>query len=203
MSRPHEFRIVFEDRFLIAVDKPARLLTVPTPRGERNTLVHLIERYLEHRGARPHASPVRPGSDRTRAGSSSSGRRPAWRRSARIVEVVHRLDRDTSGLLVFAKDAPTGEDLRAQFFDHRAERIYLAVVAGRMQLDRGTFDSYLATNRGLHRYSSGPQGEGERAVTHYRVRERSPHATLVEVRLETGRRNQIRVHFAEAGHPVI
>jgi 23S rRNA pseudouridine1911/1915/1917 synthase len=117
--------------------------------------------------------------------------------------VVHRLDRDTSGLLVFAKDARVREALRAQFREHSVERIYLAIVAGRVEADAGTFASRLATNKGLHRYSTRDETAGERAVTHFRVRRRGAEATVVDVQLETGRRNQIRVHFAEAGHPVL
>lgn len=121
----------------------------------------------------------------------------------RGVEVVHRLDRDTSGLLVFAKDAQTADALRDQFRVHSVERIYVAIVAGHVKSDAGTFDSYLTTNRDLDRYSTHEDEAGERAITHYRVRSRGVDTTLVEVQLETGRRNQIRVHFAEAGHPVL
>lgn len=165
------FDVVFEDRFLIVVEKAAMILTVPTPRGERNTLVQLIERYLDR--GRPHR-----------------------------LAIVHRLDRETSGLLVFAKDRRTGEALQAQFREHRPERLYVALVAGLLERDRGTFESRLETNRGLTRYSSR-DGSGERAVTHYEVEARLSGATRVRARLETGRRNQIRVHFAEARHPVL
>ena len=116
--------------------------------------------------------------------------------------MVHRLDRDTSGLLVFARGAEAADALREQFRAHSVERIYLAIVSGNVRADSGTFDSFLSTNRALDRYSSDSR-RGERAITHYRVRERLAGATFVEVRLETGRRNQIRVHFAEAGHPVL
>lgn len=119
------------------------------------------------------------------------------------VEVVHRLDRDTSGLLVFGKSRAIAEALQKQFREHKPDRQYVAIVAGVVELEAGTFDTLLATDERLHRYSTDDEGEGERAVTHYAVERRMPGATLVRVRLETGRRNQIRVHFAEAGHPVI
>lgn len=204
MAGGPSFRVVYEDRDLIVVDKAPGVLTVPTPRGERNTLLDLLGRYLERPGSRPSRS--------------------------RHVTVIHRLDRDTSGLLVFAKDPRLAEHLRAQFRNHTAERTYLAIVAGIPTADSGTFDTYIATNRGYQRYSTGAGGAdgddrppsptgretarsrrrpprggavGERAITHFRVVTRGRDASLVEARLETGRRNQIRVHFAEAGHPVL
>lgn len=167
------FRLVFEDRDLIVVDKAAAVLTVPTDRGETNTLLDALTRSLARRGER--------------------GR----------VTVVHRLDRGTSGLLVFGKNPRVGRALQAQFRVRKAEREYAAIVAGRMERASGTFDSRLGTSRGLQRYSVREGRDGERAVTHYRVERRLADVTFVRVMLETGRRNQIRVHFAEAGHPVL
>jgi 23S rRNA pseudouridine1911/1915/1917 synthase len=189
-TRGTRFQVVFEDRFLIVVDKAAGVLTVPTPQGERNTLVDLLERHLQTK--RPGYRPPRTRNTRDR--------RPA---RGRFVEIVHRLDRDTSGLLVFAKDPEVRDFLRAQFQEQSAERIYLAIVAGRVRDDAGTFSSYLATNKGLGRYSTRDASRGELAVTYFRVLARGEDATLVEAQLRTGRRNQIRVHFAEAGHPVL
>jgi 23S rRNA pseudouridine1911/1915/1917 synthase len=167
------FRLVFEDRDLIVVDKAAAVLTVPTDRGETNTLLDALTRSLGRRGQR--------------------GR----------VTVVHRLDRGTSGLLVFGKNPLVGRELQAQFRVRKAEREYAALVAGRIERSAGTFDSRLGTSRSLQRYSVREDRDGERAVTHYRVERQFADATLVRVTLETGRRNQIRVHFAEAGHPVL
>lgn len=168
------FRLVHEDEFLIVVDKAATVLTVPTDRGESNTLVDALSEYLGHR-----------------------------RRGARAA-VVHRLDRGTSGLLVFGKSPQIARALQEQFRMRKAEREYAALVAGTLAASQGTFASRLATSRSLQRYSVGrDEDEGEPAVTHYRVERRLRGATFVRVRLETGRRNQIRVHFAEAGHPVL
>jgi 23S rRNA pseudouridine1911/1915/1917 synthase len=167
------FRLVFEDRDLIVVDKAAAVLTVPTDRGETNTLLDALTRSLGRRGQR--------------------GR----------VTVVHRLDRGTSGLLVFGKNPLVGRELQAQFRVRKAEREYAALVAGRIERSAGTFDSRLGTSRSLQRYSVREDRDGERAVTHYRVERQFADATLVRATLETGRRNQIRVHFAEAGHPVL
>jgi 23S rRNA pseudouridine1911/1915/1917 synthase len=104
---------------------------------------------------------------------------------------------------VFAKNPEIRDALREQFQEHSAERVYTAIVSGRVRDDAGTFSSYLATNRALERYSTRDPERGELAVTYFRVLARAADATFVEAQLRTGRRNQIRVHFAEAGHPVL
>lgn len=167
------FGVVFEDRHLIVVEKPADMLTVPTDAGENYTLVNLVSEYLRHVSR------------------------------ARQAFTAHRLDVGVSGLLVFGKSAEIAKAVREQFAQHKPEREYAAIVAGRVREPRGTFESLLATNRALSRYSTDDEEEGERAVTHYRVDRQFQDATLVTVWLETGRRNQIRIHFAEAGHPVL
>ena len=171
--RDATFSIVFEDRDLIVVDKAAHVLSVPTAQGETNTLVERVSNYLRHHGV------------------------------VRNALVVHRLDRGVSGLMVFAKTHESASRLHAQFRDHTPRRTYLALVHGRLPADEGTFRSHLATAKNLDRFSTSQPGGGELAITHYRVLQQLPEAAFVEVRLETGRRNQIRVHFAEAGHPVL
>jgi 23S rRNA pseudouridine1911/1915/1917 synthase len=167
------FEIVFEDKHLIVVNKPAELLTVPTRREETNTLRHLVAEYLRHvskaRGAFP----------------------------------VHRLDRGVSGLLVIGKSPEITGQLKDQFAASKPEREYIAIVAGQMEQAQGTFESLLATDKDLNRFSTDDKAIGQLAITHYRVIAPLDRAMLVQVRLETGRRNQIRVHFAEAGHPVL
>jgi 23S rRNA pseudouridine1911/1915/1917 synthase len=167
------FRIVFEDDVLIVVEKPAGLLTVPTEHGERHTLQSAVDQHVRR------------------------GRRGAH------AEIIHRLDRETSGLLVFAKDSRTARVLKEQFRIRKAEREYLAIVAGRPAAQQGTFETRLATTKSLQRYSVDAGEQGEVAITHYTVEQTWSDASLVRARLETGRRNQIRVHFAEAGHPVL
>lgn len=117
--------------------------------------------------------------------------------------VIHRLDRGTSGLLVFAKNGRMASELIAQFRVRKAEREYAAIVAGTMAEQTGTFSTRLGTTKSLQRFTTDDEDEGEIAITHYRVERPLAAATYVRVRLETGRRNQIRVHFAEAGHPVL
>ena len=116
---------------------------------------------------------------------------------------MHRLDRGVSGLLVFGKSQIMADRLRDQFASRKPERLYNAIVAGKMKQTQGEFRSYLTTAKSLTRYSTNDPSAGELAVTHYQVLEYLADTTLVEVQLETGRRNQIRVHFSEAGHPVL
>lgn len=169
-------RILHEDRHVVIVDKPAGLLTLPTPDRERDTLVERATRYLAIRnGGRPY------------------------------VGVIHRLDKNTSGALAFARSQTALRAFQALFKAHDIERQYLAVVEGCPRRDSGTIDLALVTDRGdLRRGVAREPGEGRRAVTHYRVIERfGPVASLVACWLETGRTHQIRIHLAEMGHPVL
>jgi 23S rRNA pseudouridine1911/1915/1917 synthase len=172
-SRHAQLEIAFEDEHLVVVNKPPHLLTVPTPYKERNTLISLLDQLLQQRT--PPAKAF----------------------------CVHRLDRGVSGLLVFGKSLPIAEMLRDQFAARKPQRQYAALVAGLMQHPHGTFRSHLATDEQLNRHSTADRQRGELAITHYQVRAEFGDASLVEIQLETGRRNQIRVHFAEAGHPVL
>jgi 23S rRNA pseudouridine1911/1915/1917 synthase len=173
-ARPNRgFVIVYEDRDLLVVEKAPELLTVPTERNERFTLVERVSEYVRRTGRAPGVFPV------------------------------HRLDRGVSGLLVFAKLREIEDRLRDQFAARKPERQYIAIVAGHLTTAKGEFRSYLATDKALNRYSTDDREIGQLAVTHYQVLEHLADTTLVVVWLETGRRNQIRVHFAEAGHPVL
>lgn len=166
--------VLVEDPLFLIVDKPAGLLSVQTAEHERDTLVSRTLAYLQHRY-----------------------RRRAW------VGVVHRLDKETSGALVFARTREALLALQKQFRAHRIEREYLALVEGDVATG-GVFDAPLVRDRGDRRRGVARAGEpGLSAVTHYRPIERFGKATLVSVRLETGRTHQIRVHFSAAGRPVI
>jgi 23S rRNA pseudouridine1911/1915/1917 synthase len=167
------FEIVFEDSCLLVVNKAAQVLTVATERDELNTLENRITKYLRSTGHKQKAF------------------------------VVHRLDRGVSGLLVFAKTPRVLASLQEQFQDRKPQRIYTAIVFGHPRPREGTFRSYLTTGKNLDQYSTRQPGEGELAITHYKVVKTLADTAVVEVRLETGRRNQIRVHFADHGHPVL
>jgi 23S rRNA pseudouridine1911/1915/1917 synthase len=164
---------VFEDDDLIVVDKPAGLLTVGTDKERRKTVYALLYQYLKNKKV-----PER-------------------------IFIVHRLDREASGLLVFAKTESAKHNLQDQFKKHSAGRRYIAVVEGCVRRDADTIQSFLAENS-IHRgYSTKDQGKGKLAVTHIRVLKRSSQATLLEVSLESGRKHQIRVHLSERGHPIL
>lgn len=116
--------------------------------------------------------------------------------------VVHRLDRDTSGLLVYAKDFETEQILEHNWHDIVYDRRYVALVSGEVEQNEGTIANWLKDNTAYITYSSPVDNGGKYAVTHYRVLRRSADYTLMEYKLETGRKNQIRVHSADMGHPV-
>lgn len=116
--------------------------------------------------------------------------------------VVHRLDRDTSGLMIYAKDIDTEQILEHNWHQIVYDRRYVAVVSGEMENDNGTIANWLKDNKAYITYSSPVDNGGKYAVTHYHVLNRTTEHSLVEYRLETGRKNQIRVHSADMGHPV-
>ncbi len=116
--------------------------------------------------------------------------------------VVHRLDRDTSGLMIYAKDMQTEQLLEHDWHNIVYDRRYIAVLSGEMEDDEGTIANWLKDNKAYVTYSSPVDNGGKYAVTHFHTLDRTPYHSLVEFRLETGRKNQIRVHSADMGHPV-
>jgi 23S rRNA pseudouridine1911/1915/1917 synthase len=179
-SRPARYRVstrlsvLAEDDDFVIVDKPAGLLSVPTAEHEKDTLLARTLDYLHHR----------------------FGRRP-------LAFVAHRLDKDTSGSVVFARNRPALHFLQDLFRRHAIEREYLALVEGTVA-DSGTFSDDLVADAGSARRGVARPGQpGKWAVTRYRAMEKLVGATLVSIELETGRTHQIRLHFAAAGHPVL
>jgi 23S rRNA pseudouridine1911/1915/1917 synthase len=167
--------VLFEDDDAVLVFKPAGLLTHATAEKEKDTLAARVSNYL----------------------ASQAKRRP-------YLGVVHRLDKDTSGLVAFAKSRRGLQWMQSQLRTHEAERIYIAVVEGDVAPDQGRFEGLLVRDRGDGRRGVARPGQpGETATTNWRVLERFGIATLVEVQLETGRTHQIRIHFAHAEHPLV
>lgn len=121
---------------------------------------------------------------------------------AERIHVVHRLDRETSGVLVFAKNFEARETLKLQFAAHDVDRIYIAAVEGHLEPRQGTFRSMLRERRDLKMESVEGDPDAKPAVTHYRTIGANDRYSLLEITLETGRKNQIRTHLSEAGHPV-
>ena len=168
------FALVFEDAHLLVIDKKAGFLTVPNDQRDSQTVVSALSEYLSH-----------------------------GKKKRSLVSIVHRLDRDTSGLLVFAKNDKIAQQIKAQFEKRKPQREYLAIVAGHLKTPKGTFQNFLTTDKNLNQHSTTDEGEGKLAITHYQTKQILKDTTYVSVTLETGRRNQIRVHFAEIGHPVL
>src|SRR5438093_108591 len=169
--------IVYEDEHLLVLDKPSGILAVPLPPDRRENARSVfddVKTYLRRRGRR----------------------RPF---------VVHRIDRDTSGLVVFALTAVAQERLKEQFKRHEPERVYLAVVYGHPSPAAGTWrDRVVWDERSLIQKATHPRdSKGKDAVCHYRVVEKFAGASLVEVKLVTGRRNQIRIQARLRGHTLV
>ncbi len=159
-----EIPILYEDRYLIVINKPSGLLSVPAENDKPSAYALLKETY-----------PIFP---------------------------VHRIDQDTSGTLLFARGSHSQEKFDALFEEHALEREYLAIIEGSLPQNSGTWESYLREKENYDVEVTTPE-EGKRAVTHFEVIRRSKKFSYLRLRLETGKKHQIRVHCREAGHPIV
>jgi len=179
IKKPNKLRksggmtILHEDKDLLVVEKPSGLLTVGTARDKARTAHYLLNDYV-------------------RKGDPKSRNR---------VYVVHRLDQDTSGILLFAKSEKAKQFLQEHWDE--TDKYYLAIVHGRLTPPEGNISTYLAENKAHNVYSTGDAAKGKLSHTEYRVLQEVRQNCLVEVHLLTGRKHQIRVHFAEQGQPVL
>ena len=164
-------KIVYEDNYIIVVEKNAGILSMAAGHSSLNVKSVLDDYFQKTR-------------QKCRA------------------HVVHRLDRDTSGLMIYAKDMETEQVLEHEWHDIVYDRRYVAVLSGEMEQDGGTVANWLKDNKAYVTYSSPVDNGGKYAVTHFHTLARTTEHSLVEFKLETGRKNQIRVHASDMGHPV-
>lgn len=169
-----QLRILYEDDDIIVIDKEAGLLTITTGSGIDTTAVSLLKDYVQKQ------SPYNK------------------------IYTVHRLDQLTSGVLVFAKNSEAQHQLRDNWRDMVTKRTYVAVVEGKMGESEGKISSWLTENKKNYMvYSSSVDNGGKLAITKYKVLQTSDQFSLLELELETGRKNQIRVHLKDLGHPIV
>lgn len=171
-SRSLPFSIIFEDDHLIVVNKPSGLLTIATEKEKERTLYHIVRDYVVSKN--PH------------------GR----------IFIVHRLDRDTSGIVLFAKDEKTKNQLQENWNDYVSLREYTAIVCGHPKEESGQIVQYLKETKTNLVYVS-PREDGKKAITNYSVLKTSDKYSMLKVTIETGRRNQIRVAFASKKMPIL
>jgi len=171
--QPRGLAILHEDRDIIVVEKPCGLLTIGTDRDKTRTAHSILNEY------------VRKGDPRSR----------------NRVYIVHRLDRETSGILIFARSEPAKIFLQENW--QATEKRYLAAVHGILQEKTGTISSYLAENSAFTVYSTPDPAAGKLSRTEYTVLKEAKGLSLLEIHLLTGRKHQIRVHLSEQGHPIV
>lgn len=164
--------ILHEDADLIVIRKEAGLLSVATEDEKELTAYRQLSDYVKQADPRQR------------------------------IFVLHRLDRDTSGVMMFARSERVQKQMQASWKDIVTERAYTALVEGHVRQSEGTVESWLKENAAMKMYASAVPGDGQHAVTHYRLLRAGNGYSLLELRLETGRKNQIRVHMQEIGHPI-
>lgn len=165
--------IIFEDQHLIVVDKHAGMLSMATDREKEKTAYGMLSVHVK------------------KADPSNK------------IFIVHRLDRETSGLMVFAKSEKIQQLLQESWQTEVTERTYLAVIEGELEEKEGTVTSWLTESKSMMVYSSPNPGKGDKAVTHYRTIKTNGGYSLLVVEPETGRKNQIRVHMKDLGHSIV
>lgn len=164
--------VLYEDNDLIVIDKPAGMLSIATDSERENTAYRIVSSYVKSR--------------------TNSGR----------VFIVHRLDRETSGVMLLAKSEKVKLALQDNWNDTAIVRGYIAVVEGKVRPPDGTIKSWLKQTKTFFVYSSEKEGDGDLAVTNYKTVQTTDKYSMLDISLETGRKNQIRVHMSDIGHPV-
>ncbi|MGE0088051.1 MAG: RluA family pseudouridine synthase [Bacteroidales bacterium] len=166
-------KIVFEDPYLVVIEKKSGLLSIGTDKEREKTAYTILSDQVKKENPRNK------------------------------IFVIHRLDRDTSGLMMFAKSMEIQEKIQKTWDETILDRIYVALVEGNVEKEEGTITSWLKESVALKMHSAPYDNGGQKAITHYKVIEKNRYYSLLEVKLETGRKNQIRVHMQDIGHPVV
>jgi 23S rRNA pseudouridine1911/1915/1917 synthase len=165
--------ILFEDEHIIVALKPSGMLSIATNKERTNTAYNILKTYLKEKD------------------------------ESNKIFIVHRLDQGTSGVMIFSKSEEAQQILQSEWKKKVKERIYVAVVEGNVQKEQNTVISYLAENKAFVTYSTKDESKGKKAVTHYKVIKKNKKYSLLELKLGTGRKNQIRCHMMEEGHSII
>ncbi|MDR2065013.1 MAG: RluA family pseudouridine synthase [Prevotellaceae bacterium] len=171
-NKLNNLKIVFEDNDIIVVEKPSGMLSVSTGNGNEITACNILRNYVKMKSLHNK------------------------------IFIVHRLDKNTSGLMLFAKNEQSKQILQLNWNKSVIQRKYIAVVCGRLKNEKGTIISYLKENAAMQMYAGKSTEDAQRAVLSYRVLKSNNNFSLIEVELETGRKNQIRVQMQEAGHSI-
>ena len=167
-----EFTIIYEDNDIIVIDKQAGLLSISTAKEKRATAYSLLSEHVKRQD------------------------------KSNKIFIVHRLDRETSGIILFAKSESVKRLLQDRWNDTILERSYIALVEGTVEKPDGTIASYLYEDKSFRMHSSLNPGKGRKAITHYTMLKKNKNYSLLKVNLETGRKNQIRIHMEEIGHSI-
>ncbi|NQU84651.1 MAG: RluA family pseudouridine synthase [Mariniphaga sp.] len=168
-----DYNIIHEDHDLIVVEKRAGLLSMATDKEKQATIYSMLSIHVKKQNP------------------------------ANKIFIVHRLDRETSGLMLFAKSEEVKFQLQESWNETIIERAYIAVVEGEVKESKGTINSYLFEGNSFKMHSSQNPEKGQKAVTHFKVIKKNKYYSLLKVNLETGRKNQIRVHMMDIGHPIV
>ena len=171
MNKKDRLDIVYEDKDLLVVNKPAKLLTISTDNEKEKTLFHKAINYVKKKNQK--------------------------------IFIVHRLDKDTSGIVVFAKSESLKRLLQDNWEKLAKVREYVAIVEGKPKQESGIIKSYLKETKTLLVYSSNKKGDGKEAITHYRTIMNNKKYTMLAITIDTGRKNQIRVHMKDLGCPIV
>ena len=165
--------ILYEDKDLIAVSKPAKLLTISTDKEKTHTLYQEVSAYVKKQHPKNK------------------------------VFIVHRFDRDTSGIVVFAKNEKMKQILQAEWQERALVREYIAIVTGAMPMKKGIIKNYLYEDKTLYVRATSDPSRGKLAITEYEVLAKNKKYSLVKICIKTGRKNQIRVHLKDLGYPIV